>query len=108
MRLRLCCLISRVATGGFAVRWLAGMGARAVYRARLESVCTLIGTEGSNPSPSAISLRLPLVGFSDRFSVTQRCCGNRVRVTFRQVSVFQTNGRPHVVLIGGCVSCFMK
>jgi hypothetical protein len=28
-------------------------GVRVVYRARLESVCTLIGTEGSNPSLSA-------------------------------------------------------
>ena len=50
---RLCCLISGGVTGGFAVRCDAGMGARVVYRARLESVCTLIGTEGSNPSPSA-------------------------------------------------------
>ena len=31
------------------------MGARVVERARLESVCALNGTEGSNPSPSATS-----------------------------------------------------
>jgi hypothetical protein len=50
---RVCCLIFGGVTGAFAVRCDAGMGARVVYRARLESVCTLIGTEGSNPSPSA-------------------------------------------------------
>jgi hypothetical protein len=31
------------------------MGDRAVYCARLESVCALTGTGGSNPPPSAIS-----------------------------------------------------
>jgi hypothetical protein len=31
------------------------MGDRAVYCARLESVCALTGTRGSNPRPSAIA-----------------------------------------------------
>ena len=65
---RVCCLIFGGVTGAFAVRCDAGMGARVVYRARLESVCTLIGTEGSNPSPSAShDIRAVLVwrGFDD-------------------------------------------
>ena len=38
-------------------RW---MGDRAVYCARLESVCALTGTRGSNPRPSAIQLLVRL------------------------------------------------
>ena len=42
---------SAFASSSFEVEQRTGV--RVVYRARLESVCTLIGTEGSNPSLSA-------------------------------------------------------
>ena len=48
------------------------MGARVVERARLESVCALNGTEGSNPSPSASLLPLKNQGFEASASWSSR------------------------------------